>query len=262
MSEGKTSEVLFAFVDKLKALCELLAKPANHISMPSGHYVEKQVHVRPGHDMTDEMAQERIHLPRCTAYATILAEKGRAQRVWKGNMQTRPLYKETHNANRGAIDNPSVGSLKREAVEAAIRQRQEPWRQPPTQASPPEPPEEPPPPTSFSGQASWRKGCTRGMLRPPSAGGMRAEKPQMTASELRQALWLRSDGTACSPEHRQKSRAALADSWRCKEAAQDACAWSWGGRGARGDVSSHAAWVDMTRRLRGRHVPREAPWTP
>ena len=262
MNKGKTSEVLFAFVDELKALCELLAKPANHIIMPSGHYVEKQVHVRPGHDMTDEMAQERIHLPRCTAYATIIAEKGGAQRVWKGNMQTRPLYKETHNANRGAIDNPSVGSLKREAVETAIRQPQEPWRQPPTHASPPEPPEEPLPPTSFSGQASWRKGCTRGMLRPPFAGGMRAEQPQMTESALRQELLLRSYDDACSPAHRQKSLAALADSWRRTEAAQDTCTWLWGGRGARGDVSSHATWLDMTRRLRGRHVPREAPVTP
>jgi hypothetical protein len=91
---------------------------------------------------------------------------------------------------------------------------------------------------------------------------MRAEKLQMTESELRQELLLHSYGDACSPEHRQKSLAALADSWRRKEAAQDACAWSWGGRGALGDVSSNAAWVDMTRRLFGRHVPREAPWTP
>jgi len=111
--------------------------------------IEKQVHVRPVHDMTDEMAQELINLPRFTAYAKIIEEKGGEQRVWKGKIQTRPLYKETHNSNRVAIDNASVWSLKREAVEAEIRQRQEKWRQPTTQASPPEPPEEPPPPTSF-----------------------------------------------------------------------------------------------------------------
>jgi|SRR5215510_7429247 len=57
-------------------------------------------------------------------------------------------YTRRHTTNRVAIDNASVWSLNREAVEAEIRQRQEKWRQPTTQASPPEPPEEPPP-TSF-----------------------------------------------------------------------------------------------------------------
>ncbi len=91
---------------------------------------------------------------------------------------------------------------------------------------------------------------------------MRAEQPQMTASALRQALLLRSYGDECSPEQRKKILAALAASWRRTAAAKDACAGLWGGRGARGDVSSTAAWVDLTRRLLGRHVPREAPWTP
>jgi len=100
------------------------------------------------------------------------------------------------------------------------------------------------------------------MLRPPYAGGIRAEKPQITASELRQALLLRSYGDAFNPEQRQKILAALADYGRRTEAAQDACAWLWGGRGALGDVSSNASWVDMTRRLLGRHVPREAPLMP
>jgi hypothetical protein len=91
---------------------------------------------------------------------------------------------------------------------------------------------------------------------------MRAEKPQIPESALRQELLLRSYGNACSPEQRQKILAALADDWRRTEAAQDACAQSWGGRAALGDVSSNASWVDMTRRLLGRHVPREAPVTP
>jgi hypothetical protein len=90
--------------------------------------------------------------------------------------------------------------------------------------------------------------------------GMRAEKPQMTASERRQELFLRSDGDACSPEQRKTILAALADSWRRTEAAQDACAW--GGRGDLGDVSSNVSWLDMTRRLLGRNVPSEAPLTP
>ena len=52
--------------------------------------------------------------------------------------------------------------------------------------------------------------------------GIRAEKPQITESELRQELFLRYDGDECSPEQRKKSLAAIADYWRRKEAAQDA----------------------------------------
>jgi hypothetical protein len=48
----------------------------------------------------------------------------------------------------------------------------------------------------------------------------------MTESELRQELLLSYDGDAFRPEQRQQIRAALADSWRRKEAAQDAYAWS------------------------------------
>jgi hypothetical protein len=69
-------------------------------------------------------------------------------------------------------------------------------------------------------------GITRAMV----IAGMRAEKPQMTASELRQGLFLRYDGDACSPEQRKTILAALADSWRRTAAAQDACAWSRGSR--------------------------------
>jgi hypothetical protein len=53
---------------------------------------------------------------------------------------------------------------------------------------------------------------------------MRAEKPQIPESALRQELLLRSYGNACSPEQRQKILAALADDWRRTEAAQDTCA--------------------------------------
>ena len=50
--------------------------------------------------------------------------------------------------------------------------------------------------------------------RPMVIAGMRAEQPQMTASERRQELLLRDDGDACSPEQRTKILAALAASWR------------------------------------------------
>ena len=59
------------------------------------------------------------------------------------------------------------------------------------------------------------KGCTRGILRPPYAGGIHAEKPQITESELRQELFLRYYGDALSPEQRKKLLAAIADyGWR------------------------------------------------
>ena len=44
----------------------------------------------------------------------------------------------------------------------------------------------------------------------------------MTESELRQELFLRYYGDACSPEQRKKILAALAADWRRTEAAQDA----------------------------------------
>ena len=51
--------------------------------------------------------------------------------------------------------------------------------------------------------------------------GIRAEKPQITESELRQELFLRYYGDEFSPEQRN-TLAAIADYWRRKEAAQDA----------------------------------------
>jgi len=67
-----------------------------------------------------------------------------------------------------------------------------------------------------------QKGCTREILRPPYAGGIRAEKPQITESELRQELFLRYYGDVFSPEQRKKILAAIADYEQRKEAAQDA----------------------------------------
>ena len=52
--------------------------------------------------------------------------------------------------------------------------------------------------------------------------GIRAEKPQITESELRQELFLRYDGNEFSPEQRKKILVVCAGSWRRKEAAQDA----------------------------------------
>ena len=58
----------------MSMLCRLLSRPENHIKVPSGQYIAKQVHVRQVHDMTDEMAQELANLSRFTAYAKIIQE--------------------------------------------------------------------------------------------------------------------------------------------------------------------------------------------
>jgi hypothetical protein len=78
------------------------------------------------------------------------------------------------------------------------------------------------PPAVAEEFSALHKGCTRGILRPSYAGGIRAEKPQITESELRQELFLRYYGDEFSPEQRKKILAAIADYWRRKEAAQDA----------------------------------------
>ncbi len=59
---------------------------------------------------------------------------------------------------------------------------------------------------------------TRGLV----IAGLRAETPQITASELRQELFLRYYSDEYSPEQRKKLLTAIADYWRRKEAAQDA----------------------------------------
>jgi hypothetical protein len=61
--EDRRSDLnLLALFDHLEELCYLLRKPENHIKIASGQYVEKQVHVRQVHDMSDEMAQELSNL--------------------------------------------------------------------------------------------------------------------------------------------------------------------------------------------------------
>jgi hypothetical protein len=79
---------ILKLIDDLVEFCILLMKPENHIKVPSGQYVEKLVHIRPVHDMTDEMAQELTNLPRFIAYAKVIEEKEGKQNVFKGKMQT------------------------------------------------------------------------------------------------------------------------------------------------------------------------------
>jgi hypothetical protein len=131
--------------------CYLIQEPENHIKIASGQYVEKQVYVRQVHDMSDEMAQELINLPRFTAYAKVIEEKDGIQSVWKGKIKTLMLPDQIPQAEEDTalvVDFGHQLSKKREEIEKEIRERQEKWRridpQPPS-----EPPEKPPPPTRF-----------------------------------------------------------------------------------------------------------------
>jgi hypothetical protein len=150
--KGGSIDGMMAALEACSEVCLLLAKPENHVKVASGQYVEKQVHVRQVHDMTDEAAQDLINLPRYMAYAKIIEEKDGKQTVWSGKIETYGLPKETPYAEEDlakSIHNGHINSVKRADIEEAIRQRQEKWRQT-EQTTPSEPPEEPQaPPTSF-----------------------------------------------------------------------------------------------------------------
>src|SRR4051812_5398313 len=91
--------------------------------------IEKQVHVRQVHDMSDEMAQELSNLPRFNSYAKIIKEEDGRQSVWKGRAQTLPLFAlNPNNQEDIIIDVSSELCTKREEIEAEIRARQEKWR--------------------------------------------------------------------------------------------------------------------------------------
>ena len=59
-------------VNDLLEFLYLLQEPENHIKVPSGQYVERPVHIRQVHDMTDERAQELTKLPRFQTYTKII----------------------------------------------------------------------------------------------------------------------------------------------------------------------------------------------
>jgi hypothetical protein len=97
LCEGQPKDIdtnrMLLVINDLIEFCNLLTKPENHVKVRSGQYVEKLVHVRPVHDMTDEMAQELANLPRFTAYAKVIQEQGGRQAVIKHKMQTLKLPK-------------------------------------------------------------------------------------------------------------------------------------------------------------------------
>lgn len=120
-------------IEKFVEFCELLARPENHIKVPSRRYVEKSVNTRQESDMTNEMARVLTGLPKYTAYAKLLYETDGGQIVWKGKIQTLQLKgevaEEEAKARRAAIEQNSMQYLEsRTLIEEEIRQRQERWR--------------------------------------------------------------------------------------------------------------------------------------
>jgi hypothetical protein len=128
-------------------LFTLLQKPENHIKVPSGQYVEKLVHVRPVHDMTDEMAQELANLPRFTAYVKAIEEDRGKQTVTKHKMQTLELTKSYLEKAEDIESLPDLIALhiifseyyykKRTQIEEEIKQRIEKWRKSRSDEPPP-----------------------------------------------------------------------------------------------------------------------------
>ena len=140
LCEGQPKDIdtnrMLRVISDLVEFCNLLSKPENHVKVQSGQYVEKPVHVRPVHDLTDEMAQEFSNLPRFTAYAKIIQDQGGRQMVSKCKMQTLKLTKselgEEDLTHLPEMIDMLIGVSKhykrRTQIEEEIRQRLEKWR--------------------------------------------------------------------------------------------------------------------------------------
>ena len=181
----KTTPFPFQVIEELQELCQLLSKPENHIKVPSGQYVEKQVHVRPVHDMTDEMAQELIDLRPHTAYV---------KSSWKGKIQTLgvaqasggQLVDVTVSAWNNAIANRLVKP--RTDIEEEIRERQENWRR--------RPGNEPPPPTHTGGNTPPSSGSTGSDREPPPPNTTSEEKPPGNSASTQSRTGITARGEA------------------------------------------------------------------
>ena len=126
-------------MEELVEICNLLAKPENHIKVASGQYVEKPVGVRLVSDMTNEMALELANLPRYTAWVKLIQEENGKQIVLKRKIKPlalpkehgRPLASEILERSHATVYKP------RDEIEADIREQQERWRRPPDSGTSP-----------------------------------------------------------------------------------------------------------------------------
>ena len=145
-------------VHDLVRFYDLLARPENHIRVPSTQYREREVNTYTTQEMTNQMAKELMNLPHRTAYAKIVSLAPGSESVWTGKMQIIELHGAPAcgaDVARRALDNAIKHGIlrKRSVIEAEIRKRQEQWKRDAGKAlSPPahenEKPDVPPP-TSF-----------------------------------------------------------------------------------------------------------------
>ena len=150
-------------IAKLIRFCTELAKPINHVRTRSGHYVDKEVNTRQVSDMTNEMVQELVNLPRFTSYAKVLTETDGTQTVGRHKIRTpdprEQCSEEDYEKLRAhAIHCAKLYGKDRNVIEQELWERQEAWRRKPQpKAKNPlygywdveEPPADEPPPTSI-----------------------------------------------------------------------------------------------------------------
>jgi hypothetical protein len=136
LRELSGSSVLTVITDVVN-FCDLLARPENHVKVPSNQYTETQVNLYTTQEMVNQMEQELLDLRPPFAYV---------KSAWKGKLATlafAPMaYEALVDMRSGARENAiTQGLLKpRSEVEAEIRQRQEAWRQEGGPGSLPSPP--------------------------------------------------------------------------------------------------------------------------
>jgi hypothetical protein len=163
---GLTVKTLFQIIDDVVGFCYHLQKPENHIKVASGQYVEKQVHVRAVHDMTDETAQALLDLQPHTAYVRSSGSKGKIRTLEIDWTTGGHLVDVSGSARNKAIDQKIL--KRRSEIEKEIRERQEGWRRggndptPPTSSGGNSPPSLPsggagkdrewPPPTHYTSE--------------------------------------------------------------------------------------------------------------
>ena len=168
LQELPHSQGILATIDDFVHFCRLLRQPENHVKGVTAQYVETEVNSYTTQEMSNQMAQELVDLPRFTAYAKVIQEVNNTQIVRKAKIQTARLEKPQGliDVGRDATDNAiAVGILqKRSDVDKEIAERQAQWRResdddsPPTLTGgdkPPLPPRRPttksesPPPTHY-----------------------------------------------------------------------------------------------------------------
>ena len=115
---------------KFVEFCDLLSKPENHVKVPSAKYVERVVNSRAVIDMSHEMVQELIKLPRYQAYVKVIQERGGQQIVLTSRVRAPAPVERAgepwHDLEGQAI---KVGHLlyckERDQIEEEIHQRRE-----------------------------------------------------------------------------------------------------------------------------------------